>query len=176
VQVMIVNPASGPTTTGVADVPYCQQAATAAPQLNGTCRWSGSKAHFNSGYILPVIYDTYFLDGKTVDLRDDPDGDGILSGRYWLTRWGSKAENCTAVALDCLPRRWEGNAPIPTYEGKAIQGYKDIRPTDFGRVVPFDGDITPPGTRTWVAAAWSSPARAMGPVLPDVQELTHGGH
>jgi len=150
VQVMIANPPGGPTSAGASDVSYCQQAAAAAPRTTGTCRWTGSKAHFNSGYILPVIYDTYYINGREVDLRDDPDGDGILSAKNWLTRWGDKATGCTAVGLDCLIREWSGNAPIPMHNGQPIQGFKDLRPTDFGRITPFDGDITPMGIPSWI--------------------------
>lgn len=195
-QIMSPNPVTGPDSTGVALRPYCQQVADLDPSKATSCRWTGQKLHLNTGYIMAVRdYNTYyFLNGKTINASDDVDGDGILDAKRWTTRFGEfRADTvCKSVSIDCLPDTWEGRMRVPHPlkrnadgtpfigpDGKRVtlptgylQGVKDFRPINSDTTVTvFDGDITPPGVRSWIAEAWSPAARSISPVLPEIQEV-----
>lgn len=202
VQAMIPNPISGPDSRGVALKPYCQMVADTNPHLANMCRWSGQKLFVNTGYILPVNAFGTFYSGAAgnVDASDDTDGDGILDAKRYTTRFGQIRQPgaCRAISLDCLPDTWEGQmltphplrrnangTPYINAAGKResqatgyFQGVKDLRAGNSdGSVNIFDGDITPAGTKTWIAEAWVIPSREIGPVAPDIQELyEHAGH
>lgn len=197
VQAMVPNPISGPDANGVALTPYCQMVSDTNSKLTNQCRWTGQRIHINTGYILPVnAYGTYYSFGnKTVNASDDVNGDDILDAKRFTDRFGGirGAGECKTISLDCLPDTWEGKMRTPhllrrnadgspyidpvtkkrvTLSSGYMQGVKDLRPLNpDGSVTIFDGDITPPGEKSWISAAWSMPTRMIGPVLPDMQEL-----